>query len=304
MTGVTGATGGDNSLTLTRLVPNGARVSKDDVIAEYDRLNLLDQERDAVALEESLKHQVSQKKAEVLSLQATRASLIREAQADLERAQLQLRKGPVLSEIDRLKNQAKAENAAERLVSLKKSDESRIKSEDASVKILELKLARQQVTLERLRNNLSKLIVKAPQDGMVSHEITWRMGNMGPPQVGDRMYPGMPLVRIFNPTEMVVQATVDEPDFAAISSSKTARVYLDAYSGEMFTATLQSATPVATGGIDTPVRNFTVIFHLDSQSPRLLPDLSAALEIDRPGRGATVEPKDIADAKPSAKVNP
>ena len=54
----------------------------------------------------------------------------------------------------------------------------------------------------------------------------------------------MPLVRIFNPTEMVVQATVDEPDFAAISSAKTARVYLDAYSGEMFTATLQSATPL------------------------------------------------------------
>jgi len=118
------------------------------------------------------------------------------------------------------------------------------------------------------------------------------------------MFPGMPLVRIFNPTEMVVQTTVDEPDFAAISTAKTARVYLDAYSGEIFTATLQSATPVATGGIDTPVRNFTVIFHLDSQSPRLLPDLSAALEIDRPGRGATAELKDMADAKPSPKVNP
>ncbi len=80
----------------------------------------------------------------------------------------------------------------------------------------------------------------------MSHEITWRMGNMGPPQVGDRMYPGMPLLRIFNPTEMVVQTTVDEPDFAAISTVKDRARLPGCLQQRNFTATLQSATPVAT----------------------------------------------------------
>lgn len=104
---------------------------------------------------------------------------------------------------------------------------------------------------------------------------------MGPPQVGDRMWPGMPVLRIFNPARMVVQATVDEPDFASISNAAHARVYLDAYPEESFDATLQSASPVATAGLDSPVRNFIAIFRLEQQSPRLLPDLSAALEVER-----------------------
>jgi multidrug resistance efflux pump len=287
---------GGFDMVLTKLIPNGASVSKGDVLVEFDRLSLLDQERDAVALLEDLAHQLDERKAQVQSLQATRGSQIRETRADLERAQLQLRKKEVLSEIDRLKNEAKAENARLRLERLKRSDTLRAKAEEASIRILELKHQRQQVTLERLRTNLDRLLIKAPQTGMVAHENTWRQGSMGPPQVGDRMWPGMPVVRIFNPARMVVQATVDEPDFASVSEATKARVYLDAYPGESFDATLESASPVATAGLDSPVRNFVAIFGIKQQSPRLLPDLSAALEIEprpehqaAPRRAAPVE---------------
>ncbi len=106
MTGV-----GGFEIILTRLIPNGARVSKGDVLVEFDRLNLLDQERDAIAQLGDLEHQVEERQAQVRSLQATRGSQIREAQADIERAQLQLRRKDVLSDIDRKKNEAKAESA-------------------------------------------------------------------------------------------------------------------------------------------------------------------------------------------------
>ena len=39
-------------------------------------------------------------------------------------------------------------------------------------------------------------------------------------------------------------------------SAKRARIFLDAYPGEAFDATLLSASPVATAGLDSPVRNF------------------------------------------------
>ena len=276
---LTGVSGFD--FTLTKLIPNGSKVSKGDPLAEFDRLNLLDQERDAAVLLEDLAHQLDERKAQTRSLQATRGSQIREAQADLERARLQLRKGEVLSEMDRLKSQAKAANAQLRFDILKRADAFRVKGEDASVRILELKRQRQDVVLERLRANLAKLILTSPLDGMVAHETTWRQGSMGPPQPGDRMWPGMPVVRIFNPARMIVQATVDEPDFAIVSAAKHARVFLDAYPNESFDATLLSASPVATAGLDTPVRNFLANFQIQHQSPRLLPDLSAALEIER-----------------------
>jgi multidrug resistance efflux pump len=267
-------------LTVTRIIANGTKVSKDDVLAEFDPTSLVDAERDAKAKLDDLTHQLDQKKAQASSDDAGRVSQIRSAEADLEKAQLQLRKGPILSEIDRLKNEARAENAKLRLSSLNKSDELHKRAETAIVRIQELKMERQRVALERTRSNLDKLRIRAPQDGMVALENTWRSGSMGPAREGDDLYPGMPLIKIFNPQRMVVEATVNESDVAWLSKASHARLYLDAYPGAVFDADLESASPVATSGIDSPVRAFTAIFRIQQQDPRLLPDLSAALEIE------------------------
>jgi HlyD family secretion protein len=266
--------------TLTRVIPNGSKVAKGDILVEFDRVSLLDDERDAKAKLSDIGHQLDQQKAQVRSDDAKRASLIRGAEADLEKAQLELKKGPVLSEIDRLKNESRAPSAKLRVASLKKSDELRKAAGKATVRILELKLERQRVTLERTQNNLEKLLIKAPQNGMVSLESTWHSGSMGPSREGDQVWPGVPLLRIFNPPRMVVEATVNESDASWLGKQVKAKLYLDAYPGATFDANLENASPVATGGIDSPVRSFMAVFHIEQEDPRLLPDLSAALEID------------------------
>ena len=266
--------------TLTRVVPNGSKVSKGDILIEFDRVSLLDDERDAKAKLSDISHQLDQQKAQVRSDDAKRVAAIRAADADLSKALLELKKGPVLSEIDRLKNESRSENAKLRVASLQKSDELRKTAGKATVRILELKLERQRVALERTQNNLDKLQIKSPQDGMVSLENTWHSGSMGPSREGDQVWPGVPLVRIFNPTRMVVEATINESDASWLGKQVKAKLYLDAYPGVTFDATLENASPVATGGIDSPVRSFTALFRIEQEDPRLLPDLSAALEID------------------------
>jgi HlyD family secretion protein len=266
--------------TLTRVIPNGTKVAKGDILIEFDRVSLLDDERDAKAKLSDIGHQLDQQKAQVRSDDAKRAALIKGAEADLEKALLELKKGPVLSEIDRLKNESRAANAKLRVASLKQSDELRKQAGKATVRILELKLERQRVALERTQSNLEKLLIKAPQDGMVSLENTWHSGSMGPSREGDQVWPGVPLLRIFNPTRMVVEATVNESDASWLGKQVKAKLYLDAYPGAAFDATLEFASPVATGGFDSPVRSFIAVFRIGQEDPRLLPDLSAALEID------------------------
>ena len=266
--------------TLTKVIPNGSKVSKGDILIEFDRVSLLDDERDAKAKLGDIGHQLDQQKAQVRSDEAKRLAAIKEAEADLSKALLELKKGPILSEIDRLKNESRADNAKQRVASLKKSDEFRKAAGKASVRVLELKLERQRVVLERTENNLDKMQMKAPQDGMVSLENTWHSGSMGPSREGDQVWPGMPLVRIFNPTRMVVEANINESDASWLGKAVKAKLYLDAYPGVTFDATLENASPVATGGLDSPVRSFSAVFSIDQEDPRLLPDLSAALEID------------------------
>ena len=277
--------GAGGRVTLTKLIPNGRKVSKGDLLVEFDRTAILDEERDAKAKIEDFSHQLEEKKALVKTDSAKRFAQIKEAQADLDKSEIQLRKGEVLSEIDRLKNGKKAVNARLRVASLKKSDEHHRKSDEAAVKILELKTTRLQVALERIQTNLKRLQILAPQDGMVALENTWRNGSMGPSQEGDQVWPGLPILRIFNPSKMVVSTTINEPDIPSVKKDTRARLYLDAYPNAVFDARLESASPVATAGMDSPVRTFTAVFRIEQQNPLLLPDLSAALEIERQGRG-------------------
>jgi HlyD family secretion protein len=268
-------------VTLVHLIPNGRRVEKDDVLVEFDRTTLLDEAVEVEARIQDLGHQIEEKQAQSRNEAAKRTSQIREAEADLQKALLQLRKGPVLSEIDRLKNEERAVSAKARVESLRKSDAARQLAEAASVEVLELKRQRQQVTLERIRSNLDRLVIRAPQGGMIAHENTWRSGSMGPPQEGDQMWPGQPVLRIFDPSSMVVDASVNEPDLSALQPAARAVLYLDAYPGADFEAELVSASPVATAGLDSPVRTFSARFRVISSDPRLLPDLSAALELPK-----------------------
>jgi hypothetical protein len=88
-------------------------------------------------------------------------------------------------------------------------------------------------------------------------------------------------VKVFDPTDMVVITQVNEPDGAVLSQSGAhAKIRLDAYPGAVFDAHFESASPVASGGLDSPIKFFTARFRIEQRDPRLLPDLSAAVEIE------------------------
>lgn len=277
-------------VTLAYLIPNGSKVAKDEVLAEFDRTTIQDEVRDTEAKIAEAGHQLEEKKAQIRSDGAKRESLQQDARAELAKAKLQLRKGPILSEIERLKNEAKAASSAARLASLEKSHAFRINAEAAVLKGQELKLQRLNVTLERLRSNLDRLVVRSPNAGMVALENVFRSGSMGPAQEGDQMNPGQPVLRLFSPKRMVVDASINESDISVVRPGVLAKLYLDAYPGAEFQAEMVTASPIAIAGLDSPVRSFSTRFRVLSEDPRLLPDLSAALEIPRASPAAEARP--------------
>jgi HlyD family secretion protein len=273
-------------MTLVGLIENGSRVKQGDLVAQFDATQQIDNARDAKAKFEDLGHQVDQKAAEYRSNAEKRKSDLQKAEADMAKALLQLRRGPLLGDIDRLKNEAKAEDAKVRVESLNKSHEYRSQAEAASIRILELQRDRQKVSLERSLNNADKLSVKAPLAGMIAHELVYRNNSMGKPQEGDQLFPGQPLIRIFDPGQMVIDVVVGEPDGAALVPGAKAKVRLDAYPELEFDAQFVSASPVAASALGAPIKTFAARFRFEQANKHLLPDLSAALilEVNAEGR--------------------
>ena len=274
--------GQGGNLSLATLAENGALVSPGDSIATFDRAAELKTLRDSQTKFDDLARQIEEKKAEHLSNAEKRISDLQQAQADLKKAEIERRKGPVLSALDQEKNEVKVTDARAHVESLGRSLKFHDLAEQSELRVLELQRDRAQVAVSRQNRNAEKLLVKAPLRGMVALQNIWRNNSMGHAQEGDQLWPGSPLLKLFDPSAMDVEVSVGEPDGAVLVPGAKAVVHLDAFPDVKFTATFTSASPVATAPLGMSVKSFTARFRLDQSDPHLLPDLSAAVDIEAP----------------------
>ena len=268
------------NVTLTKLAANGIKVQPGDVIAEFDHTAQIKAARDAAAKFDDLSHQVEQKAAEHQSNAAKRASDLAQAEADLGKARLEIRKGPVLSDIEHLKADEILKNAEIHVASLKISVKAHERAEAAELQVLKLQAERQKITLARLQADADKLVLRATIPGMIALQNVWRNNSMGHAQEGDQLWPGGPLLRIFDPSSMVLQLSVGETDGAILRPGARAVVHLDAYPALTFSAHFDSASPVAVSPLGSPLKTFAARFILEQNDPHLLPDLSAAADVE------------------------
>ena len=272
--------GQGGQLTLVRLVENGSHVKAGDLLVEFDATDQLKQAREALAKFDDLSHQVDQKRAEQKNNAEKRNSDLIQAQADLQKAEIDIHKGPVLSDLEQQKNAVKVDDARAHVASLQRSNRFHEKAEAAELRVLELQRDRQKLTLERQKANAALLSLRAPFPGMIVLENTFRGGSMGHAQEGDQLWSGLPLLRVFDPSNMVVLLSVGEPDGAILKPGAKAVVHLDAFPEIKFTAHFDSASPVATAAVDSSIKTFTARFVLDQTDAHLLPDLSVAADIE------------------------
>lgn len=277
--------GQGGNLTLTKLVPNGAMVHEGDLLAEFDSTAEVTAVREAEAKYDDLSHQIDQKIAENHSNAEKRTADLQQAEADLGKAKLEIRKAPIVSTIDDEKNHAKLEDAEAHAASLRRSNHFHDLAEAAELRILELQRDRQKVALDRARDNMQKMQLRAPIAGMIVLQTVWKQGTMGHAQEGDQLWPGSGLLRIFDPSEMQIAVSVNEPDGRWLQPGTRATVHLDAYPDLSFTAEFVSASPVASTQGESPLRTFDATFRFLERDPRLLPDLSAALDLREPASG-------------------
>lgn len=274
--------GRSNRFTLVSLIANGSRVGQGALLARFDPTEQAELARTAQAQFDDLVHKIAKERAQNEANSATRRLARRQATADFEKATIQKRIAEVRSEIDRRKNEIRLENARRQVASLEVSHKLREEAEAAALRTLELQRDRQKLAWDRALRNAELLEIRAPLSGMVALEAIWRQGSRGPAQVGDQIYRGTQLMRIFDPTSMEVDVAVGEPDGAALLPGARADVILDAYPDLRFHARMLSASPVASTAIGSPIRHFAATFAVEETDPRLLPDLAAQVVIRSP----------------------
>ena len=280
---------GGGSLEITRLLHTGAVVKKGDLVMEFDPTEQrykLEQNRSELLQAEQ---EITKARADAAVTAAQDKVALLKARFDVRRAELDVQKNELVSTIDARKNDLALEQARRVLAELEQDVKSRSASNQAAIQLAEEKRNKAKLAMDQAQQNIQKMHVVAPMDGLVALEKNeaaaggFFFGGMTLPEFreGDKVEPGRTVGQVIDPKEMELAAKVGELERNSLKEGEPVDIELDALPGITFHGTLKTL-----GGMnsrrfweaDTDAK-FDVTIALTNKDPRMRPGLTAQMVI-------------------------
>jgi HlyD family secretion protein len=269
------------TLTIIHLTAAGTRVKQGDLLVEFDRQAQMRDFVDKQADYAKLVDQVLGEQAKENSARAKDETELKTAEDNLRKTEFEMQKTEIVSRIDAEKNQENLDEAKATYDQLRETFDLKRKAAQAAIRILEIQRDRTQQTMLHAHANADLMQIRSPLDGVVVLNTIWKQGTMGEVQEGDQIRPGVPFMQVVNPAAMQVRVMANQQDFPSLQVGQTAKVRLDAYPDLVFPAKLEQLAPIGEGGdFSSKLRSFVVVVSITGNDPKLMPDLSAAVDVD------------------------
>ena len=269
------------TLTIIHIAQAGAKVKQGDLLVEFDRQAQMRDIIDKQAEYQKLVDQVAGEQAKESAARAKDETELKTAEDNLRKAELEIQKAEIVSRIDAEKNQENLEEAKATYDQLRETFDLKRKAAQAAIRILEIQRDRTQQTMEHAKANSDKMQIRSPLDGVVVLNTIWKQGTMGEVQEGDQVRAGVPFMQVVNPATMQVRVHANQQDFPSLQVGQMAKVRLDAYPEMVLQGKVDQISPIGENGdFSSKLRTFVVIVAIEGNDPKLMPDLSAAVDVD------------------------
>ena len=279
-------------LRVVSMLQTGMAVKQGDVIVEFDPTDqqfAVEQARTEVA---EADQEIVKMKADAVAQAAQDEVALLTARFEVRRAELDSSGNEFIGAIEAKKNLLSLEEAKRRLEQLEEDVKSRAATNQASLAVVQEKRNKALLAMERAKQVIESLVLRAPMDGVVSvKENRDAMGGMiiwGMPmpeyRAGDSVWPGRPIVDLIESGRMELRAKIDENDRANLTQGQPAIVDIDALPGETFKAKVGAVAAQARRAdffeSSSGPRQFDVSFQFDQVDPRMKAGASARVTIE------------------------
>jgi HlyD family secretion protein len=296
------AIGGD-VLQITRLVRTGEPVKKGDIVIEFDPSGQqfkLEQSRSDL---EQAQEEIAKAQADAAVLAAKDKVALLKAHYDVRKAELDMQKNELLSKIDGEKNQLALDQANRALAELEEDIKSHAQSGQADVNLAQEKHNKAKLTMDEAQQNLEKMQVTAPMDGLVSiRKNMFASGGffftgMTLPEfrAGDQVQPGSPIAQIVDPMEMNLLAHISELSRSNLRVGQAVEIRFNAMPDRVFHGTVKTVAGMGSRAFvfdSTTGGNFDVTMTVPNLDPRLRPGLTADLRFEsQTQKGVLIVPR-------------
>lgn len=289
-----------NTLVITYLAPPGSAVKPGDLLVEFDRQAQIQDAFDRQSEYKDFLEQIKKKQASEAAAKATDDTDIKQAEDALGTAQLEMKKNEVISKIDAEKNQEALAQAQANLKQLQETYRLKREAAAAAIKVLEIQRDRSNGAMVHAQKNSEKMSIRAAHSGLVVLNSIWKGQGMDEVQVGDEVRAGLPFMQVVNPAAMRVRVRVNQVDVPYLAVGQPCQIRLDAYPDLVFPGKLETLSAIGVqSSLSTKVHTFVATFSISGNDPKLMPDLSAAVDVELERKpGVLLAPRDaiIAEA--------
>lgn len=268
----------DRAMSLIKLAGNGTMVKKGDVVAEFDPTNIRDHLDDVRDMLEDRRNAVKklrvQQELEMVNLRQK----LRAAQAESDKARLDLKTGEVRSAIQRERYRLAVEEADAIVRELRSQIRLKGEAHAAALRIAQISEKLQLDHVARHEDDERRLKVLAPIDGMVVVLArSSRHGERKTYEEGDLITPGTPILQVVNRKSLQVEGTINQAEVTRFRLGQKATIGLDAYPGRNYSGEVTSIGAIATlnGRQQYFVRSIPLRVSIDQTDEQIIPDLSA-----------------------------
>jgi multidrug efflux pump subunit AcrA (membrane-fusion protein) len=277
------------NLKIVRLARSGTRVKAGEILVQFDTAQIeqafLDRSSNVRTIE-----------SEVVQLQANHKMVDEQdsmnrttANYNVQRTELEASKAEVVSQIEGAKTRVDVDVTKGELGQVDASIRAHDVSQQADLNRQQHRKEKAQRDLQQVRDYLSRMVIRAPIDGVVTvlpnSRAQGSSGNFGstPPafQEGDTVWFGAPIIEIPDPTSMRIEIRLDEVDRGKIRLGQNVKVRVDALPEREMEATLDWISPIAQVEIKGNLtdKSFPVRATLASVDSRFRPGMSASASI-------------------------
>src|SRR5690349_10360271 len=230
------------TLQIIQLAAAGAQVHTGDVVLEFDpsqqEYNLGQNKSDLLQAEQ----EIVKAKADAAVQTAEDQTALLKAKYAVRRAELEVTKNELLSQIDAQKNLLALDEAKRALTQLEQDLRSHSASNKAALAISEEKRHKALLAMNQAEENIKKMTITAPIDGLVvingnrdaSGGFFFTGMTLPDYHVGDQVNPGSSIAEVIDVSHLEVYAQVGETDHSNLKPGQSVDIQIYAVPGENF----------------------------------------------------------------------
>lgn len=261
--------------TITYLEPEGTVVAAGDIVGMLDTAMVVKALREKETERAIAVADFNKLLADHANKKAAQEGQIRAAEGTLQRAVVDTQRVRFESDSRRRQSRLILQRAGLSLRKLRIQYDALLKTQSDERFIQETKIRRLDSDIEKAERTIETFTLRAPSDGMVEHRRNRREKS----QVGDKVWPGRPILGLPDLSSMKVLTSVAETDIDKVFEGQHASVRLDAFPDELFDGVVTFVSLIShPKDRDDPSKVFDVELLLSETAPILKPGMTVSAE--------------------------